>query len=210
VVDQPHFLPVTPGGRYLHETLLVRLKKKLGLDTLVPIHRIDRETAGLVLFSISPASRDAYQALFRLREVHKHYEAIAPWRADLSLPRTHTSRMVEGAAGEPFFKMFDAPGTPNAETHIELLEQRGVLARYRLSPVTGRKHQLRLHLAALGIPILNDLFYPVVRHSRDAADDYTQPLQLLAQRLQFTDPLSGQPRQFQSQRRLDWPPSLLA
>lgn len=197
VADKPHFLPVTPSGSYLQETLLVRLKNRLGIDTLIPIHRIDRETAGLVLFSVQPAERDAYQALFRQRNVAKHYEAIAPWRQDLRFPLTRQSRIVED---EPFFRQLEVPGEPNSETHIDTLEIKGDKARYALSPVTGKKHQLRVHMNALGIPILNDRMYPPVAHTPD--DDYRLPLQLLAKSIAFTDPLTGQPRQFQSRLSL--------
>ncbi len=195
-VDKPHFLPVTPGGRYLQETLLVRLKRSLGIDTLVPIHRLDRETAGVVIFSVQPATRAAYAALFAQRRVTKQYEAIAPWRADLELPLTHRSRLVEDAH---FMRMREVPGEPNSETRIELLEARGTLARYSLSPVTGRKHQLRVHCAALGIPIVNDLLYPSL--FAHGSDDFTRPLRLIARSIAFHDPVTDQPRVFASPRR---------
>ena len=197
VADKPHFLPVTPSGHYLQETLLVRLKKRLGIDTLIPIHRIDRETAGLVLFSTQPDERNAYQALFRDHAVSKHYEAIAPWRQDLTWPITRKSRIVED---EPFFRQREVPGQPNSETHMDVIEKYGGLARYALSPVTGKKHQLRVHMNALGLPILNDRMYPPVAETPD--DDYRLPLQLLAKSIAFTDPVTGQARHFQSQRTL--------
>jgi tRNA pseudouridine32 synthase/23S rRNA pseudouridine746 synthase len=197
VADKPHFLPVTPSGHYLQETLLVRLKKRLGIDTLIPIHRIDRETAGLVLFSIKPDERNAYQALFRDHAVTKHYEAIAPWRQDLTWPITRKSRIVED---EPFFRQREVPGQPNSETHMDVMEKKGDLARYALSPVTGKKHQLRVHMNALSLPILNDRMYPPVAHTPD--DDYSLPLQLLAKSIAFTDPVTGQARHFQSQLTL--------
>ena len=197
VADKPHFLPVTPSGHYLQETLLVRLKKRLGIDTLIPIHRIDRETAGLVLFSTQPTERNAYQALFRDHAVTKHYEAIAPWRQDLTWPITRKSRIVED---EPFFRQREVPGQPNSETHMDVIEKNGGLARYALSPVTGKKHQLRVHMNALGLPILNDRMYPPVVDTPD--DDYSLPLQLLAKSIAFTDPVTGQARNFQSQRTL--------
>jgi tRNA pseudouridine32 synthase/23S rRNA pseudouridine746 synthase len=193
VADKPHFLPVTPSGHYLQETLLVRLKKRLGIDALIPIHRIDRETAGLVLFSVNPSERNAYQGLFRDHAVTKHYEAIAPWRADLQLPTTRKSRIVED---EPFFRQREVPGTPNSETHIDLLEAKGSLARYALSPITGKKHQLRVHMNALGLPILNDRMYPPVADTPD--DDYSLPLQLLAKSIAFDDPVTGQKRYVES------------
>ncbi|OOG49711.1 pseudouridine synthase [Polaromonas sp. C04] len=197
VVDKPHFLPVTPSGRYLQETLLVRLKRKLGIATLQPIHRIDLDTAGVVVFAIQPSTRDAYHALFRRREAAKQYEAIAPWRAGLTFPCVRRSRIV---AGTPFFRLCEASGAPNAETRIDVLEVSGALARYRLEPVTGRKHQLRVHMAALGIPIVNDRFYP---HLVDGAeDDFSRPLQLLARTIAFLDPVTGQARRFESAQRL--------
>ena len=197
VADKPHFLPVTPSGHYLQETLLVRLKKRLGIDTLIPIHRIDRETAGLVLFSINPRERNAYQAMFRDHAVTKHYEAIAPWRLDLTWPITRKSRIIED---EPFFRQREVPGQPNSETHMDVIEKSGGLARYALNPVTGKKHQLRVHMNALGLPILNDRMYPPVAETPD--DDYSLPLQLLAKSIAFTDPVTGQARNFQSQRTL--------
>ncbi|MBC7547660.1 MAG: RluA family pseudouridine synthase [Polaromonas sp.] len=199
VADKPHFLPVTPSGHYLQETLLVRLKKRLGIDTLIPIHRIDRETAGLVLFSVNPSERNAFSALFREHTVTKHYEAIAPWHADLQLPITRKSRIVED---EPFFRQREVPGTPNSETRIDVVETRDNQARYALSPVTGKKHQLRVHMNALGLPILNDRMYPPVTDTPN--DDYSLPLQLLAKSIAFTDPVTGKARNFQSQLKLAW------
>lgn len=202
VADKPHFLPVTPTGRFVQQTLLVRLKRQLGIDTLSPIHRIDRETAGLVLFSIRPQDRGAYQALFRDKVVEKSYEAIAPLRADLPLPEVHRSRIEPD---EQFFRQREVPGEPNSETHIALLQAQGALGLYRLSPVTGRTHQLRVHMHALGRPIVGDLFYPEVVHGPGHTDeDYSRPLQLLARSIAFTDPVTGQPRRFESQRSLAW------
>ena len=197
VADKPHFLPVTPSGHFLQETLLVRLKNRLGIDTLIPIHRIDRETAGLVLFSVQPDERNAYQALFRHHAVTKHYEAMAPWRDDLTFPLTRKSRIVEGV---PFFRQREVAGEPNSETHIDVVETNGSRARYALSPVTGKKHQLRVHMNALGLPILNDRMYPPVAVT--PGDDYASPLQLLAKSIAFDDPVTGQKRYFQSQLAL--------
>ena len=201
VADKPHFLPVTPSGHYLQETLLVRLKKRLGIDTLIPIHRIDRETAGLVLFSVNPSERNAYQALFRDHAVTKHYQAIAPWRADLTWPLTRKSRIVED---EPFFRQREVPGEPNSETIIDVIEKSGSQARYALTPVTGKKHQLRVHMNTLGLPILNDRMYPPVSDTPD--DDYTLPLQLLAKSIAFDDPVTGQARRFESRQTLTLKP----
>lgn len=203
IADKPHFLAVIPAGRYLQETLLVRLKKSLGLRDLVPLHRIDRGTAGLVAFSLNPATRAAYQTLFPQRAVHKVYDALAPALPGLAFPLVRRSRIVEG---EPFFRMHEADGEPNSETRIEIAEARGALNLYRLEPVSGRKHQLRVHLAALGAPIVNDAFYPTLRP--EIEDDYTRPLQLLARALRFRDPLDGRERHFESRRRLlETPPA---
>jgi tRNA pseudouridine32 synthase/23S rRNA pseudouridine746 synthase len=195
VVDKPHFLPTMPAGRYVQETLLVRLKQSLGLDSLAPLHRLDRETAGVTLFAIQPGERAAYHALFKERAVHKQYEAIAPWRG--GMPPVYRSQIVPG---EPFFRYAEAAGEPNSETHIAVLEKQGDWARYRLSPVTGRTHQLRVHMAALGVPIRNDRFYPEVVNIADG--DYRAPLQLLARSIAFTDPVTGQARQFESAQSL--------
>jgi tRNA pseudouridine32 synthase / 23S rRNA pseudouridine746 synthase len=198
VADKPHFLPVIPSGRYVQETLLTRLKRRLKLDTLSPIHRIDMDTAGLVVFCIQPATRDAYHRLFRERDVAKIYEAIAPCNPQLVLPLTRRTRLAESAQ---FMQMHEVPGEPNAETHVELLEAEGARARYRLRPHTGQKHQLRAHMAALGLPIINDRLYPVMQPFAEPPD-YSAPLQLLARTIAFTDPVTGEPRQFESRQRL--------
>jgi tRNA pseudouridine32 synthase/23S rRNA pseudouridine746 synthase len=198
VVDKPHFLPMIPSGRFLQETLLVRLKKTLDLPHLTPIHRLDRETAGVVIFSHDPATRGAYQSLFQKRAVRKTYEALAAPLAGRTLPFTYRSRMVDG---DQFFVMREEAGVPNSETLVELIAQHGAIAHYRLHPHTGRKHQLRLHMASLGAPILNDAFYPVALPCK--GDDFSAPLQLLARSIGFDDPLTGVARAFHSQRTLD-------
>lgn len=197
VVDKPHFLPVIPSGRFLHETLLVRLRKTWKLEQLAPIHRLDRETAGVVLFSLNPATRGAYASLFHRREVKKMYEALARTIPGLGFPLTRRSRMV---AGEPFFRMKEIEGEPNSETRIEILKRMNGVTLYRLSPFTGRKHQLRLHLSALGIPIVNDRLYPEMSFVED--DDYSKPLKLLARSISFRDPLTGRERYFESVGKL--------
>ena len=200
VADKPHFMPVTPGGQYVRQSLLVRLKRQLGIDTLSPVHRIDRETAGLVLLCVRPQDRNAYQALFRERQVRKVYEAVAPYRADLTLPLTRRSR-IEACATQ-FFRSEEIDGTPNSETTLSLLEVQGDSALYRLEPVTGKRHQLRIHMNALGLPIQGDQFYPQVLRSAGAAEDFSQPLQLLARSMAFTDPITGKPRSFTSGQSL--------
>lgn len=201
VADKPHFMPVVPSGRYLHSTLLVRLKRQLGLPELSPLHRIDRDTAGLVLLSVQQATRGRYQALFRDRHIVKHYDAVAPWREELAFPREHASRLEESAQ---FFRMQEVAGEANSLTRMDVLEVKAPWALYRLAPVSGRRHQLRVHMAALGLPLRNDPLYPVVNDP--AEGDYSRPLQLLARSLSFRDPLSGQQRCFESLQRLELPP----
>jgi tRNA pseudouridine32 synthase/23S rRNA pseudouridine746 synthase len=217
VADKPHFVPVTPAGRYVRSSLLARLKRELGLPHLSPIHRIDRETAGLVVFAVRLQDRGAYQALFRERQVDKVYEALAPMpttaMADMAAmpngpwPLVHRSRMEEDS--EAFFRMREVAGEPNSETRVELLGTtlpqgpgKHPLGLFRLHPVTGKRHQLRVHMAALGLPLLGDAFYPSVTRGPDEPDDFAHPLQLLARGLGFTDPVTGESRWFESQRKL--------
>lgn len=197
IADKPHFLPVVPSGRFVQQTLLVRLKRETGIGTLSPLHRIDRGTAGLVAFSVNPATRGVYQTLFAQRAIDKRYEALAPHRADLHLPATRRSRIVRG---DPFFLSMEGEGAVNSETVFESVEPQGALALYRLRPLSGKKHQLRVHMAAIGAPIENDPLYPALRD--EWADDYTRPLKLLARSLTFIDPLSGERRSFESRREL--------
>lgn len=197
VADKPHFLPVIPSGRFVQQTLLVRLKKSTGIDALSPIHRIDKDTAGLVLFSKNPATRDAYQSLFRTRSVHKTYHAIAPLLSEQAWPLCYRSLLVED---QKFFCTQEVAGEPNSETLIDVLQEKNGLALYRLQPVTGRKHQLRVQMAALGAPILNDPLYPAVQSVAD--NHFSQPLQLLAQAIAFIDPLTGVPQLFSSEQQL--------
>ncbi|SFN04215.1 tRNA pseudouridine32 synthase / 23S rRNA pseudouridine746 synthase [Formivibrio citricus] len=199
VADKPHFLSCIPAGRHLRETLLTRLRHELNLPHLSPIHRLDRETAGVMVFCADPSKRGAYQQLFASRVVSKEYEAIAPYRNDLALPHVHRSRLEERP---DCFAMHEVEGEINSETRIELLERRGDKAHYRLLPHTGKKHQLRAHLAALGIPILNDIWYPELLP--DKGSDFSRPLLLLARAIEFVDPLNGQFRRFESRRSLDW------
>lgn len=203
VADKPHFLPVTPSGLYLHQTLLNRLKKSTGIQTLSPIHRIDRDTAGLVVFSIQQNERSQYQNLFRDRVVKKIYEAIAPYSEDLvkKLPLNYQSRLEES---EHFLQMREVAGEPNSDTFIELLKVQGALAKYRLTPGSGKKHQLRSHLYALDAPIKNDQIYPVLTPYQVYELDFSKPLQLLAKELSFVDPITKQIRVFKTQKALEF------
>lgn len=197
VVDKPHFVAVTPGGRFLRETLLARLKRSTSIDTLTPIHRLDRETAGVMMFSVDPSTRSLWQSLFRHQKVNKMYEAVAPFRESMSFPQEVSSCIVRD---DKFFRMREIEAEANAFTSIEFVERRGLLALYRLYPRTGKMHQLRVHMNSLGIPILNDRFYPEALPA--GTDDFSAPLQLLARSLSFTDPVSGECRVFESNLRL--------
>ena len=201
VADKPHFLPVTPSGLYLHQTLLNRLKQKTGLQTLSPIHRIDRDTAGLVLFSVQAQERAQYQNLFRDRAVTKVYEVVAAYSEELEekLPMTYRSRLEESAH---FLQMIEVLGEPNADTYIELIEVMKPWAKYRLTPGSGKKHQLRCHLNALGIPIKYDQIYPILTPYQKYDLDFSKPLQLLAKQIIFKDPVTGADRSFRSQREI--------
>ena len=201
VADKPHFLPVTPSGLYLHQTLLNRLKKKTGLQHLSPIHRIDRDTAGLVIFCIQPNERAHYQNLFRDRAVTKVYEVVAPYSEGLSakLPMVYQSRLEES---EHFLQMREVAGEPNADTYIELIEVVKPWAKYRLTPGSGKKHQLRCHLNALGIAIKFDQIYPVLTPYQEYDLDFSKPLQLLAKEATFVDPVTGENRSFVSRREI--------
>ena len=203
VADKPHFLPVTPSGLYLHQTLLNRLKKKTGIQTLSPIHRIDRDTAGLVLFSINPNERAQYHTLFRDREVRKVYEAIAPYSESLhvKLPLTYQCRLEES---EHFLQMQEVEGEPNTDTDIEFIQQCETWALYRLSPGSGKKHQLRCHLNALGAPIKHDQIYPTLTPYQEYDLDFSKPLQLLAKAIALQDPITGETRSFISRYQLEF------
>ena len=193
VVDKPHFLPVIPSGKYVRETLLVRLGKTLNSSTLAPIHRIDRDTAGIVLFSLNPATRNAYAQLFRDHVVQKTYHAIARWNPDLPWPVQRHTRI---AVSSHFMQQTEVEGLPNALTTIRPLLHNDDLALYELTPVNGQRHQLRVHMNALGLPILNDGIYPEL--TPEGSQNFEKPLQLLAKEIAFTDPLSGATRHFES------------
>ncbi|MTE22247.1 pseudouridylate synthase [Streptomyces sp. TRM43335] len=197
VADKPHFLATTPRGRHVTETALARLRHDLGLPELSPAHRLDRLTAGVVMFTVRPEYRAAYQNLFRDRRVRKEYEAVAPYDPELELPRTVRNRIVKERG---VIAAREVPGEPNSASRIELLEHRDGLGRYRLVPLTGRTHQLRLHMSGLGVPILGDPVYPELVER--APDDFGRPLQLLARSLEFTDPFTGRTRSFVGRRAL--------
>ena len=197
VADKPPFLPVLPSGHYVQETLLYRLAHRLQNPELQPLHRIDRHTSGLVLFSLNQQSRGRDQQLFARGEIHKEYEAIAPALPGLSFPHIRRSRIERDSR---FFRSCEVEGPINAESRIEVVEQGDGLWRYRLTPITGKKHQLRLHMAALGAPICHDALNPQVDDG--LAEDHTRPLQLLAKELTFTDPLTGKAHHFVSEQQL--------
>ncbi|MEU9074506.1 pseudouridine synthase [Kitasatospora sp. NPDC048538] len=198
VVDKPHFLATTPRGRHVVETALSRLRHDLDLPELSPAHRLDRLTAGLAVFVVRPADRGAYQTLFRDRLVRKEYRAVAPYDPELDLPRTVRSHILK-ERGVIAARELDAP--PNSESRIDLPEHRDGLGHYRLRPLSGRTHQLRLHMSGLGVPILGDPVYPVVL-PEPAPDDFRRPLQLLASAVEFTDPLTGREHRFETRRTL--------
>lgn len=199
VVDKPHFLATTPRGSHVTESALARLRRELDVPALGAAHRLDRLTAGLVLFTVRPEERGAYQSLFRDRRVRKEYEAVAPFDPSLALPRTVRSRIVKDRG---VLAAYEVQGEPNAVSRVELMEHRtGGPARYRLLPSTGQTHQLRVHMNRLGVPILGDPLYPVVADPVPAGD-FRRPLQLLARALDFTDPLTGTEHRFRSARVL--------
>ncbi|MFF3939530.1 RluA family pseudouridine synthase [Streptomyces phaeofaciens] len=199
VVDKPHFLATTPRGSHVTETALARLRRELDIPTLGAAHRLDRLTAGLVLFTVRPQERGAYQTLFSDRRVRKVYEAVAPYDASRAWPVTVRSRIVKERGT---MAAREVPGEPNAVSRIEPVEHRADgLARWRLVPETGQTHQLRVHMSALGVPILGDPLYPEVA-APVPPGDFRRPLQLLARELEFTDPVTGAEHRLRSRRVL--------
>ncbi|WP_297081709.1 pseudouridine synthase [uncultured Demequina sp.] len=201
VVDKPHFLATTPRGAHARETALARLRVQLGLPELAPAHRLDRLTAGVLLFTTRREHRGAYGQLFQDRRVSKTYEALAPFDPALAFPRRFVNR-IEKRRG--VLQAQIVPGEPNAETLVEIVEVRGAWALYRLTPSTGQTHQLRVQMSALGLPLVGDPLYPAIVDV--APDDFSRPLQLIARRLAFADPIDGVERAFESPRALAWPP----
>ena len=202
VVDKPHFLPVTPAGPYVNQCLLYRLRAATGIQELVPVHRIDRETAGLVMFSIEKSTRGVYHDLFALGRARKRYEAIATLPEPLEQGKWLVKNRIE--QGNPWFRVKNAEGPVNAISKITLLQRKGKLGHFRLEPLTGKQHQLRLHLSLLGSQILHDRYYPELLPKQP--DDFTKPLQLLAKELRFLDPISKETMRFRSLRTLELPP----
>ncbi|GAF44057.1 pseudouridine synthase [Rhodococcus wratislaviensis] len=199
VIDKPHFLATIPRGAHITETAVVRLRRALDLPDLTPAHRLDRMTAGVLVFLIRREDRRAYQELFVSQQVTKEYEAIADHDPALAFPRTIRSRIVKEHG---IMTATEEPGEPNSETVVDLIETREGRARYRLLPKTGRTHQLRLHMSSLGLPIEGDNYYPDFRRSEPG--DFSTPLRLLARAIEFTDPRSGEVRRFESRRTLGW------
>ena len=200
VACKPHFLPVTPGGRYVDECLLNRLRVSTGIEDLAPLHRIDRETAGIVLFSVNRKSRGLYGTLFMNGLIEKTYLALATCLPAQEAAFWEVGNRIE--RGEPWFRMKTAPGRENARSAISLVEVKGEMARFLLRPRTGKTHQLRIHMSGLGFGILNDRYYPELEEERE--DNFDTPLQLVAHKLRFKDPLSGRDREFTSERELLW------
>ncbi len=196
VADKPHFLPVAPVGRYVQESLLVRLKRRLRLDDLAPMHRIDLETAGLVCFTKQPHTRGAYAALFAEHKIQKRYaaRALMPPSFQLQFPIMIENCIVPAA--NFMQSAVDANGKINARTEVHLLEINNGIGHFMLHPHTGKKHQLRLHMANLNLPILYDNIYPAFKP--DAPRDVNAPLQLLAKKIAFADPITGLQRGFES------------
>ncbi|MCV7159828.1 pseudouridine synthase [Mycolicibacterium brisbanense] len=193
VVDKPHFLATMPRGGHVAQTALVRLRRELNLPELSPAHRLDRLTAGVLLLTTRRELRGRYQTLFARGAVRKTYVARALGTPNIALPAVLRGRISKERGR---LQAFEGPGEPNAETLVEALGD----GLYRLTPHTGRTHQLRVHMASLGVPILGDPLYPKVIDV--APDDFSAPLQLLAQRLEFDDPVTGRPREFVSGRTL--------
>jgi len=199
VACKPHFLQVTPGGNFVDECLQNRLRRKTGNDDLQALHRLDRETAGLVLFSVNPETRSCYHALFEHHKITKTYQALAGIGAE-EMPTKHWVIKNRLEKSNPSFVMHIVPGVDNAHSVIDCVEQRAGRGLFELSPVTGKTHQLRVHMASIGHPIMNDKVYPILKPKTD--DDFSRPLQLLAKKLMFIDPITQAERVFYSDRSL--------
>lgn len=198
IADKPHFLPVIPGGRFVNECLLNRLRASTGIVDLTPLHRIDRETAGLVIFSVNKKTRGLYHELFVHGKITKTYHAIAAVHQPLH--EDHWVLQNRIVRGEPRFRMKIIAGVVNSVSHIHLLMVQGDRGLFQLSPVTGKTHQLRLHMSSLGFRIINDRLYPDLLPEQD--DDFDQPLQLLAKQITFRDPVTGNDVEISSEQEL--------
>lgn len=204
VAYKPHFLAVTPGGSYINECLQNRLRIRTGIESLQALHRLDRATAGLVLFSVNPDTRNLYHQLFHAHKIDKTYQGIAALVDNKNMAGKHIiGENITGKTWEvktrlekstPTFLMRVTEGEPNSHSIIRCLEQSNDKALFELNPVTGKTHQLRLHMKTIGYPLLNDKYYPQLQD--ETADIYTQPLQLLAKELRFIDPVTQEPREF--------------
>ncbi len=199
LADKPHFLPVTPTGTAVNECLLHRLMQRTSNPALVSVHRLDRATAGLVLFCKRPEKRKDYYALFSEGRIDKQYQAVASLPTDENRNQWLVESRIE-ASGE-WILHHNVAGKINARSSIKLLAKNDTLGHFLLSPITGKTHQLRLHMGLIGSQILHDKFYPQLQPETQNVD-YKQPLQLLAKSLAFTDPVSGIQFNFKSQQRL--------
>ena len=197
---KPHFLPVTPGGVYINECLQNRLRKTTGLQSLQAVHRLDRATAGLVLFSIKPETRHVYHHLFASRQIDKTYQAIARIKPNDTLLGQQWEIKNRIIKSDPPFLMAVASGEPNSQSFVRCIAQSNDQALFELNPITGKTHQLRLHMQSIGHPIIGDNYYPSLQEK--TADNYQKPLQLLAKKLQFNDPVTRSDRVFTAPNNL--------
>ena len=210
VAYKPHFLPVIPGGVFVNECLQNRLRRATGITSLQAVHRLDRVTAGLVVFSVNPATRHLYHHLFESRQIQKTYQAIARINDGQQLIGQHlVGKPLVGKSWEvnnrlvrsqPRFTMQVVEGESNSHSIITCIEQSAVEALFELRPITGKTHQLRVHMQCLGFGIKHDKYYPVLQPL--SSDNIDAPLQLLAKSLDFIDPVTNAPRSFSAARNL--------
>ncbi|MGK0501053.1 MAG: tRNA pseudouridine32 synthase/23S rRNA pseudouridine746 synthase [Oceanicoccus sp.] len=194
VAHKPHFQALIPGGVFVNQCLQSRLRLKTGIDSLQVLHRLDRVTAGLVLFSTNPDTRHLYHQLFENRQIQKTYQAIACVSSQQHIVDQHWQVKNRLEPSELKFRMHVVAGEANSHSVIRCLRQHGDKALFELNPITGKTHQLRVHMQSLGWPILNDKYYPILEEK--SPDNFLKPLQLLAKQLRFVDPVTQQPRNF--------------